>query len=96
MKSILLAAIAALCRCRGAANATDLRLSHQWSDKDVRHKVAQIVADEVAAADVDLDIKIFPTAVAVQGARAVHAAKPRPAGHDGAAAVLCGRPAAGL
>ncbi|ARE40484.1 TRAP transporter solute receptor [Rhodovulum sp. P5] len=43
------------------ASATDLRLSHQWSDKDVRHQVAQIVADEVAAADVDLQIRIFPT-----------------------------------
>ncbi len=42
-----------------AAMATDLKLSHQWSNKDVRHKVAQIVADEVAAADVDLNIKIF-------------------------------------
>lgn len=41
------------------ANATELRLSHQWSNKDIRHQVAQIVADEVAAADVDLDIKIF-------------------------------------
>ncbi len=44
-----------------AAQATELRLSHQWSTKDVRHKVAQIVADEVAAADVDLTIKIFPS-----------------------------------
>ena len=43
------------------ADATELRLSHQWSDNDVRHKVAQIVADEVAAADVDLEIRIFPT-----------------------------------
>lgn len=42
-----------------AANATELRLSHQWSNQDIRHQVAQIVADEVAAADVDLDIKIF-------------------------------------
>ncbi|WP_174270224.1 TRAP transporter substrate-binding protein DctP [Roseobacter litoralis] len=42
-----------------AALATELRLSHQWSNKDVRHQVAQIVADEVAAADVDLEIKIF-------------------------------------
>ncbi|MFY0692855.1 MAG: TRAP transporter substrate-binding protein DctP [Paracoccaceae bacterium] len=39
--------------------ATELRLSHQWSNKDVRHQVAQIVADEVAAANVDLSIKIF-------------------------------------
>ncbi|MEO1280787.1 MAG: TRAP transporter substrate-binding protein DctP [Pseudomonadota bacterium] len=42
-------------------SAAELRLSHQWSTKDVRHKVAQIVADEVAAAKVDLDIKIFPS-----------------------------------
>ncbi|MEH6455884.1 MAG: TRAP transporter substrate-binding protein DctP [Cocleimonas sp.] len=42
-----------------ASFATDLKLSHQWSTKDVRHKVAQIVADEVKAADVDLNIKIF-------------------------------------
>lgn len=42
-----------------AVHATELRLSHQWSNKDIRHKVAQIVADEAAAADVDLEIKIF-------------------------------------
>lgn len=41
------------------AHADTLRLSHQWSNQDVRHKVAQIVADEVAAADVDLEIRIF-------------------------------------
>lgn len=42
------------------AGATELRLSHQWSDSDVRHQVAQMVADAVAAANVDLEIKIFP------------------------------------
>ena len=41
------------------ANATELRLSHQWSNKDVRHQVAQMVADHVKDANVDLDIKIF-------------------------------------
>ncbi|MBR9652700.1 TRAP transporter substrate-binding protein DctP [Thalassovita aquimarina] len=51
-------ALALVCAA-SLANATELRLSHQWSNKDVRHKVAQIVADEVAAADVDLTIKIF-------------------------------------
>ncbi len=55
------AAAAALFAGTLSANATELRLSHQWSDKDVRHQVAQIVADEVAAAGVDLEIKIFPT-----------------------------------
>ncbi|WP_299948922.1 TRAP transporter substrate-binding protein DctP [uncultured Ruegeria sp.] len=44
-----------------SAQAEELRLSHQWSTADVRHEVAQIVADEVAAADVDLEIKIFPS-----------------------------------
>jgi TRAP-type C4-dicarboxylate transport system substrate-binding protein len=57
--TVAAAAIAAL--GAGAANAAELRLSHQWSTSDVRHKVAQIVADEVAAANVDLEIKIFPS-----------------------------------
>ena len=43
------------------AQAKELRVSHQWSTKDVRHKVAQMVADEVKAADVGLEIKIFPS-----------------------------------
>ncbi|WP_299845368.1 TRAP transporter substrate-binding protein DctP [uncultured Jannaschia sp.] len=42
------------------ATAETLRLSHQWSENDVRHQVAQVIADEVAAADVDLDIQIYP------------------------------------
>lgn len=45
----------------GTAQAETLKLSHQWATTDVRHKVAQIVADHVAAADVDLKIKIFPS-----------------------------------
>ncbi len=44
-----------------AASATELKLSHQWSEGDVRHQVAQMVADEVAAANVDLSIQIFPS-----------------------------------
>ncbi|MEQ8900470.1 MAG: TRAP transporter substrate-binding protein DctP [Roseovarius sp.] len=60
MKHTLFAATAASALLLGGmANAAELRLSHQWSNNDVRHKVAQIVADEVAAADVDLEIKIF-------------------------------------
>lgn len=61
MKHSLLAAGAALILGAGIAQATELRLSHQWSTSDIRHQVAQIVADEVAAADVDLEIKIFPS-----------------------------------
>lgn len=61
MKRMLKTAVAAaaLVSTAALAHATELRLSHQWSNKDVRHQVAQIVADEVAAANVDLDIKIF-------------------------------------
>ena len=61
MKFTLKSTVAALALCTiaTAAHATELRLSHQWSNKDVRHKTAQIVADEVAAAGVDLEIKIF-------------------------------------
>lgn len=57
------AAVAAAALLAGtmSAQAAELRLSHQWSTKDIRHQVAQIVADEVAAADVDLEIKIFPS-----------------------------------
>ncbi|MEM8812434.1 MAG: TRAP transporter substrate-binding protein DctP [Pseudomonadota bacterium] len=44
-----------------AAHSLELRLSHQWSTKDVRHAVAEIVAQEVAAANVGLEIKIFPS-----------------------------------
>lgn len=54
-------ALGALLACTVSASAAELRLSHQWSEQDVRHQVAKIVADEVAAADVDLEIKIFPT-----------------------------------
>lgn len=63
MNKTLTSTIAALALMAGAVGvqATELRLSHQWSDNDVRHQVAQIIADEVAAADVDLEIRIFPT-----------------------------------
>jgi len=61
MKLTSAVAAAALLGSAFAANATELRLSHQWSTSDVRHKVAEIVANEVAAADVDLEIKIFPS-----------------------------------
>jgi TRAP-type C4-dicarboxylate transport system substrate-binding protein len=44
-----------------SAFAIDLKLSHQWSEGDVRHQVAKMVADDVAAANVDLNIRIFPS-----------------------------------
>ncbi len=58
-KTIALAG--ALAALAATAQAETLRLSHQWSTSDVRHEIAQIVADEVAAADVDLEIQIFPS-----------------------------------
>ncbi|MEM7641654.1 MAG: TRAP transporter substrate-binding protein DctP [Pseudomonadota bacterium] len=44
----------------GTAGAQELRLSHQWSTSDVRHQVAQMIADDVA--DDGIDIRIFPSA----------------------------------
>lgn len=63
MKSTFIATAAAAALVAGTTlvSAKELRLSHQWSTKDVRHKVAQMVADEVKAANVDLEIKIFPS-----------------------------------
>ena len=63
MKRFFVSAVSAAALLAGtvAANAAELRLSHQWSTSDVRHQVAQIVADEVASAEVDLEIKIFPS-----------------------------------
>ena len=46
----------------GWAGAAELRLSHQFSTNDVRHEIAQMVADDVAAANVDLSITIYPSA----------------------------------
>jgi len=62
MKISVKAAVAILAISAGTASvdARELRLSHQWAEGDVRHQVAQMVADEVAAAGVDLEIKIFP------------------------------------
>ncbi|OWU83025.1 ABC transporter substrate-binding protein [Oceanicola sp. 22II-s10i] len=56
----LLAASALAAVFAGAAGAETLKLSHQWSESDVRHQVAQMVADDVKAAGVDLEIQIYP------------------------------------
>ncbi len=62
-KTFSLATVAAVATALtlGSAQAAELKLSHQWSTSDVRHKVAEIVANEVAAANVDLEIKIYPS-----------------------------------
>ncbi|MEM1343205.1 MAG: TRAP transporter substrate-binding protein DctP [Pseudomonadota bacterium] len=62
MKPTRIAAAAlGLALLAGTAPAADLKLSHQWSTSDVRHKVSEIVAEEVAAADVGLKIRIYPS-----------------------------------
>ena len=60
LKALVSAAIGAAL-VSSVASAAELRLSHQWSTKDVRHKVAEIVANHVKDANVDLEIKIFPS-----------------------------------
>ena len=44
-----------------SANAIELRASHQWNTKDVRHKMVQIIADELAKANVGATVKVYPT-----------------------------------
>jgi TRAP-type C4-dicarboxylate transport system substrate-binding protein len=64
MQKHLLSALAiGLAAAWSATVAADevLKVSHQWSTSDVRHKVAQLVADEVKAADVGLELQIYPS-----------------------------------
>ena len=42
------------------AENIELRASHQWNTKDVRHEMVQIIADELAKADVGVTAKVFP------------------------------------
>ena len=46
-----------------AVSAADieLRASHQWNNKDVRHKMVQIIADELAKAKTGVTAKVFPS-----------------------------------
>ena len=60
IKTLLTAAVSTIF-VSSLANAAELRLSHQWSTKDVRHKVAEIVANHVKDANVGMEIKIFPS-----------------------------------
>lgn len=45
----------------GQVDARTLKASHQWNTKDVRHQMVQIIADDVAKANVGIDIKIYPS-----------------------------------
>ena len=60
-KAALLSCIPVIWAGSAMAADTVLKVSHQWSTSDVRHKVAQMVADEVAAANVGLELKIYPS-----------------------------------
>lgn len=56
------ASLTALCVGASTAGAADieLRASHQWNTKDVRHKMVQIIADELEKANVGVKVKVFP------------------------------------
>ncbi len=41
--------------------AKTLKASHQWNTKDVRHQMVQLIADELEKANVDLNVKIYPS-----------------------------------
>ena len=44
-----------------SAFAAELRLSHQWSTSDVRHKVAEMIASDQGVKDAGVEITIFPS-----------------------------------
>jgi TRAP-type transport system periplasmic protein len=50
--------------CTGALAQTQLKASHQWpgGKGDVRDEMVQIIAREVANADVGLDVRVYPAA----------------------------------
>ena len=43
------------------AQEIELRASHQWNNKDVRHEMVQIIADELAKANTGVTMKVFPS-----------------------------------
>jgi len=59
----LLQAATALLLATTAASAKDieLRASHQWNTKDVRHEMVQIIADELEKADTGVTAKVYPS-----------------------------------
>lgn len=60
MKSLMFAS--AMAFGIGTAHAADveLRASHQWNTKDVRHKMVQIISDELAKANKGVSVKVYP------------------------------------
>ena len=82
----------------GALAQTQLKASHQWpgGKGDVRDEMVQIIAREVAAADVGLDVRIYPARVAVQADPAVGRDGRGPARHLGLPARLRERQASAV
>ena len=65
--SLLFTSLALLLTTVGSAYAVTLKASHQWPGTpradgtyDVRHEMVQIIADEVAKANVGMDIRVYP------------------------------------
>jgi TRAP-type C4-dicarboxylate transport system substrate-binding protein len=64
IKSLLASTVfAGLMASTTVAFAADIELkaSHQWNNKDVRHEMVQIIADEMAKAKVGVSVKVFPS-----------------------------------
>ena len=55
-------ALATLVALSAPASAERLRASHQWPKDDVRGKMVEIIKDEVEAAGVDLQVRVYPSA----------------------------------
>lgn len=55
-------ALAAGLALAAPASAERLRASHQWPQDDVRGKMVEIIKTEVEKADVDLEVRIYPSA----------------------------------
>ena len=53
--------LASVTALSGAVQAETLKASHQWNTKDVRHQMVQIIADELAKANVGIDVKVYPS-----------------------------------
>ena len=58
--AVLTVASVTLVANTGFAADVELRASHQWNTKDVRHEMVQIIADEIANANVGMSVKMFP------------------------------------
>jgi TRAP-type C4-dicarboxylate transport system substrate-binding protein len=78
------------------AQSERLRLSHQWANKDVCHKVAKMVAQNVAAVDVDLETQVFGSKSLFKPREQYSPLSRGQFGHDRSAAKLCRWPAARL